>query len=129
MNIWLFQSQQSLYATACQQPLAWTTNCLPEFSGAGGVSPDVVAVHDVPNYQFSRIDDGCQSNGFDRLNCQQAGGGVLHASAGQLQAAVGQNIYEPEFSPSENPHYYHVNEILFRAHVDRMLRYHTGQDQ
>lgn len=30
--------------------------------------------------------------------------------------------YEPELSVAENPYYYHVNEMLFQAHVQRLQR-------
>lgn len=30
--------------------------------------------------------------------------------------------YKPELSVAENPYYYHVNEILYEAHVQRIQR-------
>lgn len=30
--------------------------------------------------------------------------------------------YEPELSVAENPYYYHVNEVLFEAHIQRLQR-------
>ncbi|XP_050392794.1 uncharacterized protein LOC126811331 [Patella vulgata] len=30
--------------------------------------------------------------------------------------------YEPELTVTENPHYFHINEVLYRAHVDRATR-------
>ncbi len=33
-----------------------------------------------------------------------------------------QFTYEPELSVSENPYYYHVNEVLFEAHIQRLQR-------
>lgn len=32
------------------------------------------------------------------------------------------NRYEPELGIVENPYYYHVNEALFQAHVQRLQR-------
>lgn len=32
------------------------------------------------------------------------------------------NRYEPELSIVQNPYYYHVNEVLFQAHVQRLQR-------
>lgn len=30
--------------------------------------------------------------------------------------------YEPDLSAEENPHYYHINELLFKAHMTRTQR-------
>lgn len=32
------------------------------------------------------------------------------------------HTYEPELNVAENPYYYHVNEVLFEAHIERLQR-------
>jgi len=40
--------------------------------------------------------------------------------------AVTVHSYRPELSPAENPFYYHVNGILYEAHMQRLLRLSNG---
>lgn len=34
--------------------------------------------------------------------------------------------YNPELSVAQNPHYYHINNILYNAHVEKAKRYDAG---
>ena len=33
--------------------------------------------------------------------------------------------YDPDLKDSENPHYYHINSILYNAHLEKAKRYGT----
>lgn len=34
--------------------------------------------------------------------------------------------YNPELSVAQNPHYYHINNILYNAHIEKAKRYDAG---
>ena len=31
--------------------------------------------------------------------------------------------YEPDLNPTQNPHYYHINQVLYEAHTARQARH------
>ena len=36
------------------------------------------------------------------------------------------NGYRPELNMSQNPHYYHINNVLYNAHLEKARRYDIG---
>ena len=35
--------------------------------------------------------------------------------------------YDPELNISQNPHYYHINNVLYNAHIEKARRFDTSQ--
>lgn len=70
--------------------------------------------------ESSIVDNGSEAQSSSQNNCNN----VCMADLNK-ESYVKHNChydYKPELSVAENPYYYHVNEILYEAHVQRLQR-------